>query len=297
MTDQVRFEVGEKYENMKGVFEVIAIHRDSMDIRWEDGEEISTPIALQQRIIERMRHEKELEKAEAGKKSKKAKARSGKGAKPFSGLEDGDFGESVTKTVWRGRGQLGGAVARQLKSPVFKFNSWAVLSQPEVHWLDMKRQKLKTLTVQTKFYVFMGQTGLAYGLLLPKGQTAASDTSDWDRFLKWIQTPQNEDRLKLMCATQELYIYDKSGQGFTGTIEIDPEGAWLHRQPDGAESGVESISGFLDALDARETLDLRIEKQMKKSVAIQNGSNVAADLASLFMALLPLYTVAATGES
>ena len=59
--DEIQFEVGGKYENMKGVFEVIAIRRDSMDIRWESGEEISTPIELQQRIIEIMQHEKEME--------------------------------------------------------------------------------------------------------------------------------------------------------------------------------------------------------------------------------------------
>ena len=72
--DEIRFEVGGKYENMKGVYEVIAIRRDSMDIRWENGEEITTPIELQQRIIERMRHEKEMEEAKALKKAKKSKA-------------------------------------------------------------------------------------------------------------------------------------------------------------------------------------------------------------------------------
>jgi len=108
MTDQIRFEVGEKYENMKGVFEVIAIRRDSMDIRWEDGEEISTPIDLQQRIIERMQHEKEMAEALVLQKLKKAKAAASKSGKQFAGLEDTDFSNSVSKTVWRGRGQLGG---------------------------------------------------------------------------------------------------------------------------------------------------------------------------------------------
>ena len=74
MMDEIRFEVGGKYENMKGVFEVIAMRRDSMDIRWESGEEISTPIELQQRILERMQHEKEMEEAKALQKAKKAKA-------------------------------------------------------------------------------------------------------------------------------------------------------------------------------------------------------------------------------
>ena len=79
--EEIQFEVGGKYENMKGVFEVIAIHRGSMDIRWESGEEITTPIELQQRIIERMEHEKEMEEAKAKQKAKKAKAASSKAGK------------------------------------------------------------------------------------------------------------------------------------------------------------------------------------------------------------------------
>jgi hypothetical protein len=72
MTEEIKFEIGEKYENMKGAFEVLAIRRDSMDIRWEDGEEISTSIDLQRRIIERMQFEKELEITQAAQKTQKS---------------------------------------------------------------------------------------------------------------------------------------------------------------------------------------------------------------------------------
>jgi len=53
----VDFEVGEKYENMKGVYEVLSIDKDVMQIRWGDGEEIKTSVSLQQRIIARMNKE------------------------------------------------------------------------------------------------------------------------------------------------------------------------------------------------------------------------------------------------
>ena len=56
MTD-VKFEVGKKYENMKGVYEVLSIDRNTMRIRWERGEEITTTISLQSPIIERMKGE------------------------------------------------------------------------------------------------------------------------------------------------------------------------------------------------------------------------------------------------
>ena len=50
----VDFEVGEKYENMKGIYEVLSIDRNTMRIRWDSGEEISTTVSLQSRIIMRM---------------------------------------------------------------------------------------------------------------------------------------------------------------------------------------------------------------------------------------------------
>jgi hypothetical protein len=60
----VEFEVGEKYENMKGIYEVLSIDRNTMRIRWESGEEITTTVSLQSRIIIRMTQEPEKSKKE-----------------------------------------------------------------------------------------------------------------------------------------------------------------------------------------------------------------------------------------
>jgi hypothetical protein len=37
-----KFEVGKKYENMKGSYEVLSIKGEGMRIRWDTGEEITT---------------------------------------------------------------------------------------------------------------------------------------------------------------------------------------------------------------------------------------------------------------
>jgi len=58
----IEFEVGEKYENMKGIYEVLSIDRNTMRIRWESGEEITTTVSLQSRIIMRMTQEPEKSK-------------------------------------------------------------------------------------------------------------------------------------------------------------------------------------------------------------------------------------------
>jgi hypothetical protein len=287
--EEIQFEVGEKYENMKGVFEVIAIHRDSMDIRWENGEEITTPIDLQQRIIERMRHEKEMEEAREKQKAKKAKAASSKAGKQFSGLEESDFGSTVSKTSWRGRGQLGGAIAQRFKTRQFKFNSWAVLRKPEVNWLDVKRQKQKDLPLQAKFYARVDQNRLFYGVHIPTPDPDASGKSDWQTLMTWLERDENDAWLKKQCASHDLCIVDLGGQGFSGKLE-NREDQWFLAGPD---QPVASLSTFLADAEKSGALDLRIEKGMGKADAVEKKQAIAAEIAALFDTLMPLYAAVA----
>ena len=60
------FEVGQKYKNMKGPYEVLSIDRNAMRIRWEDGEEMTTTVVLQKQILKRLNREQE-----EGEKKKK----------------------------------------------------------------------------------------------------------------------------------------------------------------------------------------------------------------------------------
>ncbi len=78
MSEKIEFEVGDKYENMKGVYEVISINGGSMIIRWENGEQISTSTDLQRRIVQRMereRQERDNEKMQNQPKEPKRKKR------------------------------------------------------------------------------------------------------------------------------------------------------------------------------------------------------------------------------
>lgn len=71
----IKFEVGSVYENMKGAYEVVSIHRNTMVIRWANGIEMTTTVDLQQRILERMSHEKEVSLARAQTKPKSSKSK------------------------------------------------------------------------------------------------------------------------------------------------------------------------------------------------------------------------------
>ena len=296
MTDEITFEVGGKYENMKGVFEVIAIQTDTMDIRWEDGEEISTPIDLQRRIIERMRFEKELEESLKAQKKKKSKAHASKSGKQFAGFEVTDFTNSVSKTNWRGRGQLGGAVATQIKSDQYTFNSWAVLRKPEVTWLDVKRQKQKDAKFQARFFARLEAANLFYGFHVPTADSSIADTSDLQQIRIWLEQPENESWLVSQLQDHELTIRDASGQGFVGEIVVT-DGQCFHVSADQEKKSVDSIHKFLDAPIHSGKIDLRIEKKISKDAAVEKKQNIAGEIASLAAALIPLYAAAATMNS
>ena len=58
--DKFQFKVGSKHTNMKGDYEVISIQGESMVIRWNNGDEVTTTIDQQTRILERLEYERNL---------------------------------------------------------------------------------------------------------------------------------------------------------------------------------------------------------------------------------------------
>lgn len=84
------FRVGERYENRKGVFEVLALDGTNMTIRWDTGEQAISPIELQAKILRNI----ERERAEAVPKSGYRPPRSY--GELFTGLHPEDFSEDVT---------------------------------------------------------------------------------------------------------------------------------------------------------------------------------------------------------
>jgi len=290
MIQEMKFEVGAKYENMKGVFEIISMGKDSMNIRWEDGEEISSPINLQQRIIERMAHEKELVAEQVAQKTKKAKSPASKGRKEFDGLEENDFSNLVSKTIWRGRAQIGGAVTRLLKSKQFNFSSWVVLRKPEVHWLDVTRQKQEDYLFQVGFHTRVEPDSLCFGFHVPTADPTASGKNDWNVLLRWLDRPENDTWLLKQCTSHGLCLFDMGVKGFTGTLETASD-QWVHRSDQG-EVPVKSLSAFFKRLDNIDKIELRIEKKVAKGDVIKKKHEVVDDIAGLFNSLMPLYAAA-----
>ena len=52
------FRTGERYENRRGLFEVVSINGDSLHIRWDTGEIVNTSVELQAKILRNMEKER-----------------------------------------------------------------------------------------------------------------------------------------------------------------------------------------------------------------------------------------------
>ena len=286
MEQESRFEfvVDEKYENEKGTFTVLSIHRNEMVIRWDSGEELRTDIELQRNIQARREWEKEQLEKEAKTAANKRKASARKAA--FEGFKEGDFKNSASGTKWRGRNQLGGAVTHRLTESRFNINSWAFANKPEMHWLDAVHQKRNSGDSRAKFFARLDPETLTYGFSVGRS-TGKKDTSkNWDTFLQWSADEANAATVHALALDHELTIGDKTDSGEKTITAI--KGGW--RIGDAKKKHpVGKFSDLLGDLVGDGDIALEIVKRKAKKDALSEGKDIAVELADLFSHLVPLY--------
>lgn len=293
MIDTIEFRVGDKYENVKGPYEVISVDGDSMVIRWENGEEVSTAIDLQQRILERLDLEKRLKEAAKQKKAvkpSKSRAASSRYGNKFSGFEEGDFKKNITATSWRSRSCLGGAVTGKLPSDKFSFNSWAVYRKPAIHWADISHRDRGNAWLQAKFFAEVDSEQLYYGLYLESPENSTDAQHDFAAFIAWLKDPKNEQWMCRVAAENDIAIYDLEEKRFKGMIKAHGD-KWRIHLPNGHED-IDSLYAFLDDLPDERGLDLNIARIEKKEIVLTKEAAISDDISGLFEALMPLYDAA-----
>jgi hypothetical protein len=293
MIDTIEFKVGDKYENMKGPYEVISVKGDSMVIRWENGEEISTEIDLQQRILERIDRENRMREAARKKKAakpQKARSAASRYGNKFNGFEEGDFKKNITGTNWRSRSCLGGAVTEKLPKDKYSFNSWAVYRKPVIHWADVAHRDRGDSSLQAKFFAEVDDERLWYGLLLESPEDAGGVEHDYAAFLDWLKDPENEKWMCRTAAENNIAIYDIEERGFKGTIRAEAD-QWQIHHPDGRED-IDSLCTFLDALPGDRGVALNIARIEPKANVLKKETAISEDISGLFEVLMPLYEAA-----
>jgi len=289
MTD-IKFKIGQEHENMKGVYKVLAIDRDAMRIRWENGEEVTTTVALQSRIIERMNRDRALTRAKRGGKRKLPQP--AEYASEFEGLKEDDFSEDVAGATWRHYDRLGGAVAVRLNSDKFDIASWPRYGLSAIHWDDLNHRRHDEFRLQEKFFARLDENCLYFGLCIERSNQGKDAKDDWNAFIAWLRDAKNDSWLNKVVYEHDLSIYDIKEEGaFTGTI-MSAGGKWRLFN-EGQEQEIESLADFLDDLTDSTWVDLQIAKIVEKDEVVTRGVEIADDIARLFEMLMPLYEASA----
>ncbi|SPD74531.1 conserved hypothetical protein [uncultured Desulfobacterium sp.] len=289
---EFKFTVDERYENEKGIFTVVSIHKDEMEILWDNGEKIRTEIDLQRRIQER----KQREKIAREKKDNEAtgQPRKGGGLKispKFEGLRPTDFKNTSAKTTWRGRNYLGGMVTKQLPTDNFTFNSWAFAQEPEMHWADVEHRKRDDSGSQAIFFARLDKICLSYGFCVTKQEDKNGSSHDWDSFATWLMQKENDSLLQALAIDNEIVVYDLARPAF-GKLLPFADG-W--RIADGNEwQQVDMLAKYIDSVVKTSGICLAIARKVPRDEALARGQDIAADIAQLFVLLMPLY-IAAVG--
>jgi hypothetical protein len=285
--EELKFVVDEQYENEKGVFTVISIHKDQMVIRWEDGEEVRTDIDLQRRIVERRQWElhKLSSKAEAaGKRSRGASSSRKKTV--FSGFALTDFKTSAAGTTWRSRSQLGEAVVQQVDTNRFKLNSWAFGKEPEMHVQDVKHHGQANAEYLAKFFVRVDEQSLFYGFRVVGPHGDGDVITDWEAFSKWLTDPENEDSLRTIAVQNDLTVCCIQGDVWRTLLASDK--GWQPGEK-GEQPIKEGLAAYIDSAKETAPCGLEVAAVVDKSEAVAYGLDIAANIGQLFTRLLPLY--------
>ncbi len=282
----IEFEIGGKYENMKGIYEVISMSEETMQIRWENGEEVTTDIDFQRRIIERMEFEERLR---VEKKAKKARKASG-GRVKFEGLQDSDFSGKVSGTIWRRRSCLGGAVKVVPNSSQYDVKSWSIARKPMVQWADVSHRNPDIFNLQSKFFVRLDDDELYCGYCIERPGKIGEKQGDWDSLIEWLMEGENEKRLMGIVSDRNMKIYQVGKEGeITWKIHTLDE-KWLVERK-GEEAPLDKpIGDFLkDFSESGANVDLQIAKTIEKEEAVSKGIDIADDISLVFESLFPLY--------
>lgn len=287
---EIEFVVDEQYENEKGIFTVLSIHRNEMVIRWDSGEEIRTDIELQRNIQARRQWEQlQVENASKAGKSGAGKYGSTKGALEFDGLKASDFKNSASGTKWRGRAQLGGEVTRRLPESRFDFNSWAFGNKPEMHWLDSKHQKSDGIENGTKFFLRVDHEKMLYGFSIVKPDLNSGADQCWNSFVEWLNQEENNRHLLTLAGENNLTVSNRADP--QTNVVYTKNDAW-HLDDGKKHKSIDSISEFIGSMLETGSIEIEIAMQKDKKDALAAGKHIAEDVAKLFARLMPLYHAA-----
>lgn len=296
------FEVGARFANRRGEYEVIDLNSTHMTIRYEDGELLETPIRLQKRIVENMRMEKGIQEQKARQKKKTRRRRASRYGRNFDGLDEADFQDSVVGTSWRARTGLGGLLARKLTELSGRpFESRAVPRKPQVYVVQTQAYDPDHSHSQAKFRFSLDEEKATHGLFVEKDGVAVDEGWDWVRLLGALK--EKETLREVLTHTMDQHdlqwsirVLDQNeALEMAARVAVDSKALNL-RNGKGSAEPIEwqRFIDLLESIDDGHHCNLHLRQFIPKDKAIELEEDLAEQVATVWNGLLPLYTACTT---
>lgn len=287
------FEVGRKYRNRDGRYEVLEINGDKMLIRYDDGRTQRVTVRIQERIWRNMLADREDEENRAQPSTSVSRPQI-----TFAGLVDGDFKEGVAGTSWRARSGLGGLLAQQLSDVSGEtFLSYAVYRRAQIYIVDPVRWDSENKFPAAKLFFRLNQAEARYGMVVEKNRGPLDSTWDWTRLLPALRQQQSVQEavwsaMKTHNLVWQIDIWDKNEAGgcLARLLPAENPSTLLWSDEDGEEQiDWSTFADRLSAITSDYWCDLWLVATLDKETAVAQGVKIANHVVPAYQSLLPLY--------
>ncbi|MEA3308282.1 MAG: hypothetical protein U9Q70_02055 [Chloroflexota bacterium] len=287
------FEVGKKYRNNLGEYEVISIDGPAMTILQADGRIINSTVNLQARIWKRVRWEKQHKKqVRASRRSRKQRRRKAK----FPGFKETDFQGGVKGTSWRARNKLAGLIKDGLTAKTrYEFQSYAVYGQPVGHYVIPEYYDKKHRGESAKFVLDLNTTRARYGFHIKKGADIEETRANWQRLI--VELAEDTDLQQEIVRSMQMYnlrwdLYPDGGEETPIHVVVAEDGQLCWQTPETTDTLTwGQFIAKLEEISASEPYNIYLCAHLKKEEAIAKGAQLADSIVGVYRSLLLLYEI------
>jgi len=290
------FQVGGRYRNRHGEYEVVSLDGPKMVIRYSNGSVLETTVELQARIWQNIQAEESLKsRAQTLDSLSRRRRQGGQRGLEFQGLQDHDFQRGVAGTSWRARTSLGGLLAQRMSDTTRHFfQSYAIYRRAEVHIAQPTYYDTETKWQQAKFVFELDSEGARYGFYIEKNEGPMDDTWHWPNFLGALESEPKlrqevEFAMRQLGLRWEVHVW--ADGGLIAQVRALPTGL-MWEWKDRAEAEEIQWPAFIQRLRDIETgkwCDLYLCTSIVKDLAIAAGIQLVDTVTEVYRALLPLY--------
>jgi hypothetical protein len=217
----------------------------------------------------------------------------------FHGFIASDFSDQVDGVHWRGRGALGGLLARALNESFGSdFSSWAVGRRTELHIARESRYSFDNPWPHAKLFIYTPPDEVALGLYLEKPDHPLDDLWDWGRFTSKLESdPVARAALLAAMRNHRLTLtdyYDQQKGGALGVRLFYWAGSLCLQRPpeDPQPAAVDDLVRLMENLEDDAWCDLHIFTAIPKADAIAMGDHIVDTMLTVFHSLVPVYEAA-----